>query len=66
MRAAPVPRLSTSGRAHPQVEQEAPAGRGARHAEPVLDDISDLVFRPALRAAGITTTSCGGCARSAG
>jgi hypothetical protein len=32
----------------------APAGRGARHAEPVLDDISDLVFRPALRAAGIT------------
>jgi hypothetical protein len=29
-------------------------GRGERHAEPVLDDISDLVFRPALRAAGFT------------
>ncbi len=28
--------------------------RGGRHAESVLDDISDLVFRPALRAAGFT------------
>jgi hypothetical protein len=29
-------------------------GPDARQAEPVLDDLSDLVFRPALHAAGIT------------
>ena len=52
--AAQRARLSTSAPGIHRSTAIGPGGRGGRHAEPVLDDISDLVFRPALRAAGFT------------